>query len=350
VCAALATVAGCGGHGEKARPANSTDACLAPCMSPTPTPTRPAGVVTLQQAGDLLARYVKINNQANATAGTSAKSVAQAQALNDQIEAGPLRAQSRGEFAIYKVRTAEDRKYDREAFSYVGTTWYIPRADAFGAGQQPFFAALSHVKDGLENKSAKRARLIVFGKQPDASWKLTAVVDLDGRVPALAHDAQGYALPLAPDAGGLAMQPAHLALAIGDNYTTGGLNDGAALAATTDAKVQRGLVESWTKPIAPVGKSEVAVAQDPYQAVYALKTADGGALTVVSDAHEMHDFVLALGGTITISAHHEARAWVPGTVTDLTVSYGCLDAAVIPRTGKTVQIGMDCLMEHASAR
>ena len=353
--ATVATVAGCGGHGGKGLPTGAP--CLgqhtAPCMSPSSStsPARPAGVVTLTQARDLLARYVRINNRANAAVGTTAKAVAKARGLNNQIEAGPLQAQSRAEFTTYRVATAKDRAYDRTPFAYAGTTWYIPRTSAFSAGQQPFFAAISHVKDNAENKAGKRARVIIFARQSDASWKMTATVDLDGHAPALARDSEGYAEALAPDTSpGLAMRPDRLPLAINDNYTTGGKSaDGAALAATADAKDQRGTVGRWAAQVRPVGRSVASAAQDPYQAVYALRTATGGALTVVSSAHELEDYVVLPGGTITTSAHDESRAWVGATTTDLTVTYGCLDAAVIPTAGKTVQIGTDCQIEHAAS-
>ena len=352
VLAVLGAAAGCGGHGGKAlptRPRRCTAQTSTPCPSTSASPARPAGVVTLAQARDLLTRYVRINNTANMTVGTTAKAVAKAGALNRQIEAGPLRAQSLAEFTTYRVGTAKDRTYYRTPFTYVNTAWYIPRADAFGAGQQPWFAVVSHVKDNVENRNAKRARVIVFARQGDGSWRMTAVVDLDRPVPALARDAQGYAVPVAPDASGLAMQPAHLPLAINDNYVTGGKSDGAALAATADAKDQRGTVETWARQVRPVGRSVASATQDPYQTVYALRTATGGALTITSDAHQMEDYVVLPGGTITTSAHDESRAWVGATTTDLTVTYGCLDAAVIPRSGKTVQIGTDCQIEHAAS-
>jgi hypothetical protein len=90
-----------GGTGPQTARNNSPTASRSPPSSPAPTL---AGVITPEQAKAVLARYVRINNQANALQGSNR---ARALSLNAQIEGNGLKAQSVAGYSEYKVWSAK---------------------------------------------------------------------------------------------------------------------------------------------------------------------------------------------------------------------------------------------------
>jgi hypothetical protein len=342
--AALATLAACSsGGGTGPAPAgtagrctaDSTATCQPPSVPPAPTVTAP---ITPAQAQAVVTRYVKINNAANAVAYSNP---ARAKSLNAQIETDALRAQSLAQFTKLKIATAKDRADYAKPFYYSHSTFYIPSNRL--PGQRPFFVAITH-----DPEDFKQARLLVFVQSANTTWLNAAAVDQQGPVPAIALDKLGYATAVDPDAAGLAMKPSLLAAAVNDNYAGAGKGDGAALSPTKIATDQRGAQKTWEKTLLPYARANALPANDPYRDVWAIRTKTGGALVVSSRLFDRNEFAVMPAAYLTIPAHDDARAWVGARSTNLSMTYTCLDAAVVPKQGKTSQFGEDCEIVKAT--
>lgn len=334
------TAAGCGGgsgqHHTAPSPSRNITGCqpamsarCGPVRAPAPAPITPEG------ARAVLTNYIKINNAANQ---------ALSRQLNNQIETGAVHAQSQAEFTTFPWWT-KDEKTSIAPFSYVQPRIYLPRASA--SAKHPWFAVLAHYSTAKNLTS-----FMIFIKEGTA-WKLSAETGFDaGQVPPpIAVDADGYATSIGPDdAAGLAMKPSTLPLAVNDNYLTGGTGDGTIFAKSPDTTQQRKSYKDAKTFLRPYAASEFTTANDPYGAVYALKTVGGGALVIASSAHNQYDHVIYPGGSINLGPHSRERAWVhTSSVQMLTTTFTCLDAAAVtPKGGKADLLGSDCEITGAS--
>ncbi|MEV7145427.1 hypothetical protein AB0O05_02870 [Streptomyces sp. NPDC093084] len=172
------------------------------------------------QARDVIARYSKINNEANADRDRR---------LLDTVEDGPLFAMSVSGYTETEGLPAPDRKpYKPWSYDTANARLYIPR---LGAGQDRWFAA------ALSDSEGKAAsRLAVFVERPQYQrWEMVSVVDLDGPgLPDIALDRDGYAMAVTADGNKrLGAGTGLLRAAIVDNFATGGANTGTKVFAPT---------------------------------------------------------------------------------------------------------------------
>lgn len=314
-----------------------------PTRSPATTASRttaPAIIapVTVQQATRILTRYIKINNEANRKASPK---------LNDQIETGPLRAQSQAEYQQYPFLDAQDRK-SFGAFTYVTPHFYIPLR--FPAGQTPWFAALAQGVDKT-TKTTWQTYMIFVEVHPD-TWRMAAATDpWKAPTPTIALDPHGYATAVDPDTAGLALRPSLLSLAVVDNYTTGGRVDGQIFAPTAQTTYARNAYKQRSNGLRPYATGSYLRLNDPYHddSVWALRTTDGGVLAISSSAHGKTSTVDSPAARINIGPHAPERAWVKSSgVSSLTTQWTCLDVATIPPSGKARLLGSDCEITGAN--
>jgi len=344
VLAVVAAAASCGTDDKGPRPVpaiphTSRGSCV--LAGPDRCVTPP---LTQAQALAQIARYVQVNNRANALAYTG--HLAQAGALNATIETGPLRAQSLAQYAELKVETAAQKK-THHPFYYVHSTVYVPSQLPPGRAQLPYFFAVTH--------ESKYTVLLVFVEGVDRVWRNAAAIWTTGAsAPSIAVDPQGYATAVDPDTDTLAMTPNQLPQAVNDNYITGGRGSGRQLAATEVAKTDRTTISGWNRALRPYVHAEALPDNDPYRAVWALKLTGGGALVIASRMYDQHFNGIPQPGNgmgyIPIPPHSDARTWVDeASSTNLAESYTCVDVAAIPPRGHglTQQTGEDCEMVHA---
>lgn len=215
--------------------------------------------LTKAQAQDVLTRYTAAANRAGQRLDRSALPA---------IQADP---QLTMDTAVFKMRRAVRARPKPVKFDHV--QFYIPRL----SGHPHWFAADATTGSG---KLAVRHALLFTQARPGAPWLLTADPYPPGPVLSrVALDPEGYATPVSPNAGGLAVAPARLPAAHAALLTTGPgapdadvLADGpgtdqthAALLKGREALAQRGITLSTRFTAAP------------YR-VYALRTKDRGAL------------------------------------------------------------------------
>lgn len=329
---AAATLLAACSNGHPDPPSHTSDAAKTPtATSAAPRPAKPVPPITLAAAQAALDRYVKINNAANAHAATSIKT---AYTLNDEIEAGPLQAESRAEYKQYPHWTTKDEKDSLKPFYYSAADFYIPRTTP---GQQPFFMATAHPS---RTEAASRV-LLTFVRVNTTTWKMVSALWLDDAVPPLAKDADGYATALPATVNSLAMRPADLTAAVDDNFSTGGTRDGRALAATTATKRQRGVYKDGKTRYKPLGQEDYLPANNNYPQTYSLALRDGGALTVAASSHIEHEYVLTPTAAITPSGGD--LAWVTKTRrSTLDTTFVCTNAAAVPPKGLVRLLGYDC--------
>lgn len=337
--AAVLLLAGCNSSHHTGRTAatasGSPSACRTAAASDcTPSTAKPAPapvLLTRQAAAKILARYITLNNEANRK---------RSPAVNGLIETATVREQSRAEFEMYPYWTPADRK-QMAPFTYNTPRFYIPRT--VPTAQRPWFAVLAH-----GSWSTKQWAYMVFTQVSAGQWRLAAesALDTGQSVPKITVDAQGYATALDPSAPGLAMTPASLPTAVNDLYLTGGKKAGRALATTPDSTAQRKAFAAEKTFLRPYARSQFVALTNPYPAAYALRTTDGGALVIASSAHGEHQYVVIEGGYITLGAHSGERAWDKQQhITDVTVTFSCLDVAAIPPAGRdraVRELGSDC--------
>ncbi|OIV35971.1 hypothetical protein BIV57_18810 [Mangrovactinospora gilvigrisea] len=162
-------------------------------------PAPPAGVVTLAQARQALARYVVVNNAANA------KDLAQPL---QQIEADPLLAIDEQVDRQVRTYSAKDRKQFEKPFYYTHPHFLIP-----AKGTATWFAA--EVTGSGPAWGTPTQRLLIFDRGHGTTYKITTTVDLASPLPAIATDHHGYARLAPPTATSATSQ---LAAGIADLY------------------------------------------------------------------------------------------------------------------------------------
>jgi hypothetical protein len=332
--AAVLALVSCTSNHE-AKPAANVSATAAG----SPSTTAPSGVISPAQAAKILAAYAPANDRANRQ---------RSDAINTTIETGVLSAQSQAEYQMYPHWPASLRPSIDTSFTYTDPRFYIPRAAPLG--QRPFFLAVARGQETHVAHPASWTEYLLFVQTPQG-WRLTAAVSADKgqTVPAMAQDAQGFAIALAPDTPGLALRPSALSSAVLDNYITGGRTDGAIFAATLTATEQRGQRAAAARRLAPATVWFTA-ALNPYpHDIFALRTADGGALVLASEAHEEHDLA-APPGYLTLSAHTGERAWITRTnVNALNDTFTCNNLAAVPVRGQAQLLGTRCELTFADA-
>ncbi|MEV7064305.1 hypothetical protein AB0N97_16055 [Streptomyces collinus] len=288
------------------------------------------------QAHDVIARYSKINNEANAD---------RSRRLLDTVEDGPLYAMSVSDYTETEGLPAADRKpYEPWSYDIASAKLYIPR---LVAGQERWYAA------ALSSQKGKApSRLAVFAERPQHKrWEMVSVVDLNSqKLPDVALDRDGYATAVATnDNKHLAADADLLRAAVLDNFATGGTNTGTKVFAPTKASKQQ--IEVHDKTGTRFGNQGTTVftgTDNRYKDAYALKTSDGGALILFSHTHTQTDAVAHSG--LQINPGKDDRAWLRGVPrTSITYTFVCNDAATVHAKAEPSRlIGYTCARTDAS--
>ncbi|MFC9502734.1 hypothetical protein [Streptomyces sp. NPDC057002] len=313
--------------------ATSSDTRQSPSASTAP---RPAPALTAAQARDVIARYSKINNKANATRNRP---------LLDTVEDRPLYAMSVSDYTETEGLPAADRKpYKPWSYDSANAKLYIPR---LAVGQDRWFAA------ALSSQKGKApSRLAVFAERPQPKrWEMVSVIDLDSRkLPDIARDRDGYATAVAADGNKhLAADAALLRTGVLDNFSTGGVKTGTKVFAPTKASKEQIEVHNETGTrYGDQGTTVFAGADNRYTDAYALKTTDSGALILFSHTHTQTDAVAHSG--LQINPGKDDRAWLHDVPrTSIRYTFVCNDAATVPARSKPSRlIGYNCARTDAS--
>ncbi|MFF9136627.1 hypothetical protein ACF09G_03505 [Streptomyces albogriseolus] len=326
VCLTLA-LTGCAGEDAPA-PARKTPSA--------DTAAKPVPALSVAQARDVITRYSKINNEANADRNRR---------LLDTVEDGPLYAISVSDYTETEGLPAKDREpYKAWSYDVANAKLYIPR---LAAGQERWFvAALSSEKGKVPS------RLAVFAERPQHErWEMVSVVDLDSqKLPAVALDREGYATAVAAtDNKQLAADADMLRTAVLDNFATGGTNTGTKVFASTEASKRQIKVHSDAATrFDDKGTSVFEGADNRFTDAYALKTAGGGALILFSHTHTQTDAVAHSG--LQLNPGKGDRAWLHDVPrTSIRYTFVCNDAATVPAKAEPSRlIGYTCARTDAS--
>lgn len=257
-----------GGVGRRTVLAAALGAVLTGCGLPAHgnngDPLTPRPAVPLSAVAGILEGYVQVNNAANAARDLKL-----------------LRTNEGGSSLIIDAATFRaDRALDpadktkAEPFGYRQEARFVPRL----AGYPRWFALQAKPSHPQANSS-----LLVF-VQPHAGqrWLQSAIIDLgtENQLPVLARDEHGHVIPVAPtDGDGLLAAPAVVAEAQAGYLTTEKQPDaGVRFAADlwTAELIEAAATDAKQLPFATV-RNRYLPAEDP---LYALRTADGGALVV----------------------------------------------------------------------
>ncbi|MBU5946469.1 hypothetical protein [Streptomyces sp. PAM3C] len=325
VCLTLA-LTGCAGEDapDQARKTASAD-----------TAAKPVPALSAAHARDVITRYSKINNEANADRNRR---------LLDTVEDGPLYAMSVSDYTETEGLAAKDREpYKPWSYDVASAKLYIPR---LAAGQDRWFAA------ALSSEKGKApSRLAVFAERPQHKrWEMVSVVDLDSqKLPDVSLDREGYATAVAAnDNKQLAADADLLRTAVLDNFATGGTGTGKVFAPTEASKRQIKVHSDAATRFGDKGTSVFDGADNRYTDAYALKTADGGALILFSHTHTQTDAVAHSG--LQINPGKGDRAWLHDVPrTSIRYTFVCNDAATVPAKAEPSRlIGYTCARTDAS--
>ena len=178
----IAVVAVMAGHpGTGAARLTGRAAAASPASRGGPEP-----VITRTAARQLLARYARVNNQANRLRST---------ALLATIEAGSSLVMDAGAYQLERVTDPANSKY--VPLGLQNAVYYIPRQRA--ADWPHFFVAEVRYADLARPGHVTGTGFVVFAQaSPGASWKDVIepyLIPAAAPAPAIAVDAQGYAQP-----------------------------------------------------------------------------------------------------------------------------------------------------------
>ncbi|WP_405783581.1 hypothetical protein [Streptomyces sp. NBC_00859] len=249
--AAAATLMACGASSDAAdskRPASA---------SPSPT-----GAVTRAQADKIVDHYEEVNNRSNKTRDAK---------LLGTVEGGQVYELSKAEFKAFPTWPSKKRKEYGNPFTYKQRSFAMPA----NAG---WFMFIGHMN------GSKYPSLLVFDKV-GGEWKAVRAVHLSVPVPAIDTSRGGLAAAVSTSAKSGVLSPAEVKNAWEDLYTSGGKHQGKELASS-----------GWTKDALKTyrtrndelgSQAQVSFFSKPAKSekIYALRTKDGGVLTVSSLAH-----------------------------------------------------------------
>ncbi|MCI0686328.1 MAG: hypothetical protein L0Y54_03685 [Sporichthyaceae bacterium] len=238
--------------------------CGLPVRGNDGDPLDPRPAIAVSAVSGIVEGYVQVNNAANAERDIK---------LLRSNEGGSSLAIDAAIYRADRVLDPDD-KTKAQPFSYQQEAHFVPRL----AGYPRWFAIQARPSYPEANSS-----LVVF-VQPHAGqrWLQSAVIDLGAgnAAPALAKDDHGHVIAVpADDDAGLLAAPAVVAKAQADYLNAGQqATDGLRFSsdAWTNELVQAAATDAKQLPFAKV-TNRYAPADEP---IYALRTADGGALVV----------------------------------------------------------------------
>ncbi|MGP4027409.1 hypothetical protein [Actinomadura sp. 3N407] len=253
---ALTGAAGCGGGvGDR----------FAPKSKASESGPRPA--ITVQQAGAVVDRYEKVNNQANKTRDSR---------LLSTVEGGALLASSQAGYEQFSALPAKKRKSYGSPFFYIDRHFYIPVGTTW-------FAVEATVKGEASEKNFRR--FLVFDRGAEnGAWKNVAGVSAEGKIPKVTLDDDGYATAVSPDRKVGVLAPNDLAGSVNDLVVTGGTGKSKqTLVSTPTAQRARAVHRNRNKNLS--ARVVFTPVRPEHSTVYALKT-ELGVLAVFNGAYD----------------------------------------------------------------
>ncbi|MFI5864711.1 hypothetical protein [Streptomyces sp. NPDC051546] len=247
--------------------------------SATASPT-PRGIVSADQANEIVDRYEQVNNAANAK---------QDAAELGSVEGGATFEQSRADFKQWPTYSVKERKEYAEAWTYTRRTYFVPEQ-----GKATWFLMRAYADHG--GKVSKEPSLVVFDNPDGAAYKLTASVHGLAAEPPLPQTGPDglAALATATDKSG-SLAPADVTAAFEDLYAAGGRDKSSGLDRTTaSAKTALKVYAERDKELGPQGGAKKFFPAKTSHSIYALKTPDG-VLALVPLAHTMEVMVTRPG-------------------------------------------------------
>ncbi len=223
---------------------------LAGCQNGTGTHGRTAAtpsagpVVSAGESARVLDGYVRAYNKAVARPGVKARREPATGALAELVRGNPP-----------------------SPISLADPVLYVPRSDSY----PKWFAATA-----LERRGATEhpVFLLFVQARADGAWLPANRLYLTGDPPKIAIDAQGYAVALAPDTGGLAMRPADVPAAQAAYLD----HDDRKIAPGRLATRRKAMERLQNQGLRARGVEVTAHSTPEGDSVYALRTGDGGAL------------------------------------------------------------------------
>jgi hypothetical protein len=233
------------------------------------TGTAAAPLLTKSQAQEVLGKYETTNNQAN-------------KALDDKLLASAeTGAQLDMDSAAYKLRRASKQKFTE--FTYAKPVFFIPRLSSY-----PRWFAVSAASreagsrsDGDRQSVYRQQHALLFMQDKSgAPWRLAADPFPTGKpIGGVSLDKDGYATAVKPDDAQLALPPSKVGAAHAALLTGGPKDPGATGIATGPHTTQAyQALKQATGQFARLGVGLTSQFAPSTAPVYALRTADGGAL------------------------------------------------------------------------
>ncbi|WP_367318858.1 hypothetical protein [Streptomyces sp. HUAS ZL42] len=235
-----------------------------PKASGAPAPT---GVVTRQQAAEIVDHYEAVNNKANKVRDKK---------LLATVEAGQTYEQSQACYEQWKAWSAKDQKEFGKAFFYRDRQYLIP-----ATGTATWFAVKA-----TNSNSTEQEVLMIFDKFGSTYKMVASLYEGETPLPEVATDSQGLATPVDPAKPVGALAPDQLAFAYEDLLETGGAREGKGLASTPSTeKALHDHNQRLTGNLAPYSILKFYGMEPVHKDVYALRLANGGALAVFPSAY-----------------------------------------------------------------
>ncbi|MFG3259676.1 hypothetical protein [Streptomyces sp. NPDC048172] len=236
----------------------------------------PAGVVTEKRAGEILDRYERVNSKANKNSDPK---------LLSTVEGGAVFEQSKATYKMQKNWSQKEIREYREPFVYVDRKFHIPKK-----GAADWFAVVAHSKNPGKKKG-KYPGILIMEKQSDGGWKMVAGSYSDSKwLPRIAKDKDGFAVPVTDTAKKTgAVAPDGLSDDLLELYTAEGSTAATDFAESATTRWIRKIPKEQDRLLSPHGEAEFSRGEATHEKIHALKTEDGGSLSVFSTQVREHD-------------------------------------------------------------
>lgn len=248
--------------------------------------------VSKRQAEQVLTDYQTANNKANRALDAAALGT---------VETG---AQLSMDVAGYKLHRVTKEGF--RDFSFVKPVFYIPRLTGY-----PHWFAVDAAAAAKPAGTVQPLRHALLFRQETASapWRLAADPFVSGSgtpLSAIALDSDGYATPVAPDAGHLALSPSKMASAHAEVLNSGlgpvgsSVPGATALAKGPQTSQAYDALQQARGGFAKLGVSLTSRFTPSTQPTYALRTTDGGAV-VWYVLQQQETYAASKPGTLSIT-------------------------------------------------
>ncbi|GAB2806662.1 hypothetical protein [Streptomyces daliensis] len=295
----------------------------------------PAGVVTKAKAAKLVDRYEKVNSQANEKSDPK---------LLSTVEGGAVFEQSKATYKMQKNWSRKEITEYREPFVYVDREYYIPRK-----GTADWFAVVAHSKNPGKRKG-EFPGILIMEKQSDGDWKLVAGSYSETKwMPKFAKDKDGFAVPVSDPAKKTGpMAPEKLSDGLVELYTSQGSTASTGFADSETVTSVRAIPKEQNRLLSPHGEAKFSRGEPTHEEVHALKTADGGLLSVFSTEIREHDRGTSAIASVNPSDSMQVYLGSASAMPSFFVDWLHQTSAYIPpKTGKVRLLGTEYDMTDA---